>query len=248
MMLLRSALVAVVLAFGAPAVASAADVEGVWSFNGGQIAVKAQPDGTFAGWVIRETRFDQCPHQIGENVWAGMSAQPDGSYWGKHQWFNTGTCGPIERGNTAYRILIGMNQAQFMRVCFSPPENLASQPLIAPDGTSSDALRGCVDSDLISALPTAKPTISTVSSLPRAKRSCRSSSLRLRLRQPPGDALQSVQISVNGRRAKSLNAANAVGPQTLTHVPQRRVRVSVAAKTVLGQTIKAQRVYRSCKR
>lgn len=246
-MLLRSAIVAVVLAFGAPAVASAADVEGVWSFNGGQIAVKAQPDGTFAGWVIRETRFDQCPHQIGENVWAGMTAQPDGSYWGKHQWFDSATCAPIQRGNTAYRILIGMNQARFMRVCFSPPENPESQPQIAADGSSTDVLRACVDSDLISTLPTAKPSIGTVSSLPTAKRSCRSSSLRLRLRQPPGDALKSVLISLNGRRAKSLNATNAIGAQTLTHVPRRRVRVRVSAKTVLGQTITGQRTYRSCK-
>ena len=62
-MLGRAALVAVTLALGAPAVASAAaDIEGVWSFNGGQIAVKAQSDGTFTGWVIRQTVFDQCPH------------------------------------------------------------------------------------------------------------------------------------------------------------------------------------------
>jgi hypothetical protein len=247
-MVLRAAFVAVVLALGAPAVASSADVEGVWSFNGGQIAVKAQPDGTFAGWVIRETHFDQCPHHVGENVWAGMTAQPDGSYWGKHQWFNVATCTAIERGNTAYRILTNANQAQFMRVCFSPPEHPESQPMIAPDGTSTDVLRECVDSDLIAPLPTRKPTISMVSTLPAAKRSCRSARLRLRLRQPPGDALRSVRITVNGHRAKSLNATNAIGTQTLTHVPRRRVKVRVSARTILGRTITGQRTYRACSR
>jgi hypothetical protein len=249
-MLLRSALVAVGLALGAPAVASAAaDIEGVWSFSGGQIAVKAEADGTLTGWVIRPTVFDQCPHVIGEEVWADMTPQGDGSYFGKHQWFNSSTCAYTARGNTAYRVLIGLNQPdkKFLRVCFSPPENPESQPTIAPDGTDANTLRGCVDSDLISALPAAKPTISTVSSLPTARRSCRSSTLRLRLKQPPGDALKSVRISMNGRRATSLNATNATGTQTLTHVPRRRVRVRVQATTVLGQTITGQRTYRACK-
>jgi hypothetical protein len=247
-MLLRSALVAAVVALGAPAMASAAaDVEGVWSFNGGQIAVKGEADGTLTGWVIRPTVFDSCPHAVGEEVWADVTPQLDGSYFGKHQWFNSTTCAYIDRGNTAYRVLIGMDQAtKFLRVCFSPPENPESQPTIAPDGSNANTLRGCADSDLISALPTAKPTLSTVSTLPTAKRSCRKSSLRLRLRQPPGDALKSVRITVNGRRAKSLNATNATGTQTLTHVPKRRVKVRVSAQTVLGQTITGQRTYRAC--
>jgi len=247
MMMWRAAIVVAGLALGAPAMASAADVEGVWSFNGGQIAVKAQPDGTFAGWVIRETRFEECPHVIGENVWAGMAGQEDGSYWGKHQWFNRATCAYIERGNTAYRVLYAPNQDRFLRVCFSPPENPESQPTIAPDGSDAGTLRGCVDSDLISDLPTAKPTLSTVATLPPAKRSCRSTRLRLRLKQPPGDALKSVRITMNGRRAKTLDAANAAGTQTLTHVPRQRVRVRIQAQTVLGQTITGQRVYRACK-
>lgn len=249
-MLLRSALVAVALALGAPAVASAAaDIEGVWSFSGGQIAVKAQPDGTFKGFVIRETTFDQCPHVIGEEIWNAVTPQADGSYWGKHQWFNSSTCAYIDRGNTAYRVLIGMNQTtKFVRVCFSPPENPESQPKIAPDGTNTDTLKDCVDSDLISNLPTTKPTLTTVAKLPPAKRSCRSSSLRLALKQPPGDALKSVLISLNGRRAKSLNATNAAGTQTLTHVPRRRVKLRIQAQTVLGQTITGQRTYRACTR
>ncbi len=249
-MFLRSALAAVVLALGAPAIASAAaDIEGIWSFNGGQIAVKSEADGTLTGWVIRPTVFDQCPHVVGEEVWADMAPQADGSYFGKHQWFNSSTCAYIERGNTAYRVLIGLNQSgKFLRVCFSPPENPESQPTIAPDGTNADTLRGCADSDLISDLPTTKPTLSSVASLPRAKRSCHSSSLRLRLKQPTGDAIKSVRITLNGRRVRSLDAANAIGTQTLTHVPRRRVKLRLRATTVLGQTITGQRTYRACPR
>lgn len=247
-MLLRSALVAVVLALGAPAIASAAaDIEGVWSFNGGQIAVKSEADGTLTGWVIRPTVFDACPHVVGEEVWADVTPQLDGSYFGKHQWFNAMTCAYIARGNTAYRVLYAADQStKFLRVCFSPPENPESQPTIAPDGTDAGTLRGCVDSDLISNLPAAKPTLKSVAALPPARRSCRTSTLRLRLKQPQGDALRSVRITMNGRRAKSLNATNAVGTQTLTHVPRRRVRVRIQAKTVLGRTITGQRVYRAC--
>jgi len=246
-MLLRAALVAVVLALGAPAVASAAaDVEGVWSFSGGQIAVKAEADGTLTGWVIRPTVFDQCPHVVGEEVWADMTPQADGSYWGKHQWFNSSTCAYVARGNTAFRVLD--QQGTFLRVCFSPPENPESQPTIAPDGTNADTLRGCVDSDRIANLPVATPTLRTVATLPPARRSCRSTNLRLRLKQPPGDALKSVQISLNGHRAKSLTAADAAGTQTLTHVPRRRVKLRITAQTVLGRTITGQRTYRACKR
>jgi hypothetical protein len=247
-MLLRTALVAAAVALGAPAMASAAaDVEGIWSFNGGQIAVKSEADGTLTGWVIRPTVFDACPHVVGEEVWADVTPQPDGAYFGKHQWFNASTCSYIARGNTAYRVLIGMNQAaRFLRVCFSPPENPESQPTIAPDGTNADTLRGCADSDLISNLPATKPKLGSVATLPPARRSCRTSTLRLRLKQPQGDALRSVRITMNGRRAKTLNATNAIGTQTLTHVPRKRVRVRIQAQTVLGQKISGQRVYRAC--
>ncbi len=248
-MLWRSALVAVGVALGAPAVASAAaDIEGVWSFNGGQIAVKANADGALTGWVIRPTVFDQCPHVVGERVWTAITPQPDGSYWGKHQWFNAASCAYIDRGNTAYRVLTQPNQPdqRLLRVCFSPPENPESQPQIAPDGSDTDTLRYCRDSDLISNLPTTKPTITAVASLPPARRSCRSSRLRLRLREPQGDALKKVLISVNGRRARSLNARHATGIQTLTHVPRRRVKLRITARTVLGRTIKGQRTYRAC--
>ena len=196
--------------------------------------------------LLRPTVFDQCPHVVGEEVWADMTPQADGSYWGKHQWFNSSTCAYVARGNTAFRVLD--QQGTFLRVCFSPPENPESQPTIAPDGTNADTLRGCVDSDRIANLPVATPTLRTVATLPPARRSCRSTNLRLRLKQPPGDALKSVQISLNGHRAKSLTAADAAGTQTLTHVPRRRVKLRITAQTVLGRTITGQRTYRACKR
>lgn len=234
----------------AGAAQAAADIEGVWSFSGGQVAVQAQPDGTFKGIVIRVTRFAECPHPVGELMWDGVRATGDGSYWGAHQWFNTSDCSYIARGNTAFRVLATPEGQTFLRVCFSPPENPESQPKIAPDGTSTDVLRRCADSDLVSALAATPPKLANIATLPRQTKrgSCRRSrSLKLRLREPNADALSSVSIFVNGRRVERRNAQDAAGPLTLTHVPRGRARVRITAQTVLGHTITGQRTYRICR-
>ncbi len=239
-------------ALAAPAAASAAaDIEGVWSFSGGQIAVQAQPDGTFKGWVIRPTTFDpSCTHQIGELTWDGVRAQGDGSYWGGHQWFNSTTCTPINRGNTAFRVLADPTKGRFLRVCFSKPETLDVQPKIAPDGSSTDVNESCVDSDLIGPLQQATPKLGAIATLPRATRRCRRSpKLKLVLRQPNADALKTVAIYLNGKRVRQRSGAAAAGTTTLTHVPRgRRSTVRIVATTLLGKTITGKRTYRTCKR
>jgi hypothetical protein len=235
-----------------PAVAgAAADIEGVWSFNGGQVAVKAQPDATFQGLVIRETTFDpRCTHPIGQLMWEGVTSQQDGSYWGGHRWFNTGDCSPIGLGRTAWRVLSAPDGQRFLRVCFSKPETPDVQPLIAPDGTSTNVNEGCSDSDLIGQLATTKPTLKTIAVLPKKpSQGCRRSRvLRVKLRQPPMDALSHVQVTVNGKQRAQRDAENVQEPMTLTHVPRGRTTVRVRASTVLGQQVTGKRVYRICKR
>ena len=69
-------LLALVLLLSAAAPAAAAsDIEAVWSFSGGQVAVQAQPDGTFVGTVIRPTTLATCAHPTGEQMWTGIAAQ-----------------------------------------------------------------------------------------------------------------------------------------------------------------------------
>lgn len=239
---------ALVLAIPAAAQAQSADIEGVWSFSGGQVAVQAQPDGTFVGTVIRVTRLAVCPHPIGERMWTALRRQPDGQYWGGHQWYNNADCSPVAtRGPTAFRVLTRSDGARFLRVCFGRHDR-PEQPKIAPDGSSTDVTDECLDSDLLSPLPTAAPTVRSIATLPsQGSRRCLSRrSFRIRLRQPPGDALSRATVSVNGRRVATRQGSRITAPVNLRGLPRGRYTVRLRATTVLGRTVSGTRRYRTC--
>ena len=234
------------LAVAPAAHAQDADVEGVWSFSGGQVAVKAQPDGTFAGTVVRVTTFSQCNHPVGETMWAGMSRQPDGQYWGGHQWFDDVDCSPKQRGPTAFRVLQRPDGNRFLRVCFGKPEQPGTQPKIAPDGSSSDVTDECLDSDLVA--PLVAPTLRAIATLPsQGSRGCLSRrSFRIRLKEPPGDALVSARVTVNGKPVATRTGSRLTAAVVLTGLPKGRYAVRITAKTVLGRTVSGVRRYRTC--
>src|SRR5579871_5845591 len=73
------------LSAAAPAAATS-EIEGVWSFNGGEVAIHPVASGKFTGIVVTPTKFSECEHKTGEEMWTGISLQPDGSFWGFHQW------------------------------------------------------------------------------------------------------------------------------------------------------------------
>lgn len=242
-------LTALLILAALPGTASAAaDVEAVWSFNGGQVAVQAQPDGTFDGTVVRPTALSECVHPSGELMWDAVRAQPDGSYWGGHQFFRTSTCEPIGRGNAALRVLAKADGARFLRVCFAGPETPAVQPTIAADGSSANAPRGCNDSDLVSALPAATPKVDQIATLPRQgrKRCLSRRSFRIRLKEPRGDALKTASVYVNGRRVAVRRGKRVTAPVNLRNLPRGRYVVRIVATTVLGRTVKGTRKYRTC--
>jgi hypothetical protein len=230
--------------------AQAADIEAVWAFTGGQVAVQGQPDGSFLGTVIRPTTFAQCPHPTGEQMWITVARQPDGQYFGKHQWFNNADCSSAGRGNTAFRVLTRPDGAKFLRVCFAGPENPELQPTIAPDGTSTNTTTSCSDSDLVAPLPSGRPQITTIATLPsQGKRRCLSRrSFRIRLKEPPGDALSTASVFVNNRRVQTRSGARITAPVNLRDLPRGRYTVKITAKTVLGRTITGTRRYRTCAR
>lgn len=243
---------ALALAFVAanPAAAAASDaIQAVWSFGGGQVAVETAPDGSLKGTVIRETTLAECPHPVGEVMWENLRLQPDGQYWGGHQWFRNGTCEPIERrGNTAYRVLGRPDGSRFLRVCFSPPENPEQQPKIAPDGSSTDVGRSCVDSDLVSELSEKTPKLQEVAKLPKpGKKGCLSRrSFKIKLKEPRGDALASATVFVNGKRVRVARGKRLTAPVNLKGLPKGRYTVRIIATTVRGKTIKGSRKYRTC--
>ena len=247
---LSAPLIALVALAAAPAGASAAaDIEAVWSFSGGQVAVQDAGDGTFTGTVVRTTTLASCPHPVGERMWLGVRAQPDGQYWGGHQWFTNGSCAPVsQRGNTAYRVLARSDGSRFLRVCFSAPETPEVQPKIAPDGSSSDVNDSCVDSDLVSALPAGKPRLDQIATLPKqgARRCLSRRSFTIRLKEPRGDALRSAAVFVNGRRVQVRSGERLTAPVNLRGLPKGRYTVRIVAKTVLGKTIRGKRSYRTC--
>lgn len=249
----RSLLVSLVILLACaalPAAAQAADpIEGTWSFNGGEITLLAQPDGSFRGTVVKATTFDTCPHAVGEYIWTDVRQQPDGQYWGGHQWLNS-DCSPASIGRNAWRLLQNEQGETFLRVCFAS-QSSGLQPKIAPDGTATDTAASgepCVDSTLLAPPPAAPPSFRETVVLPKpGARKCLSKrSFRIRLKEPKGDALNSASVFVRGKRVRTVKRDRISAPITLTGLPKGRYTVKITAKTVLGRTISGSRKYRTC--
>jgi hypothetical protein len=163
----RSSLLAIattiLLALGVASAGAASNIEGIWSFNHGQIGIQRQSNGTYTGIVVIETKFAECTHPVGQEIWTGMTEQPDGSYWGLHQWYfgGSGCTENPERGPTAWRVLEATNGSHYLRVCFSHPGD--SQPMIAANGAplgppeyaEHHVTYGCTESALTASLPVA---------------------------------------------------------------------------------------------
>lgn len=246
---MRRLLLITLTPFLLPTTASAAaDIEAVWNFNGGQVAIEQQADGTFLGTVIRDTSFSQCTHRAGERMWTEIRPQADGSYWGKHQWFNSDCTLTEPRGNTAWRVLRRPDGTRFLRACSMQPSDQTTQPTIAPDGTSAGHTGSCDDSDFARDIPAATPKVDSIVTLPRqGRRRCLSKrSFRIRLREPEGDKLDTASVFVNGRRVATRKSDRITAPVNLRGLPKGRYTVKIVATTVRGKTIQGSRKYRTC--
>lgn len=245
----RAAIAALaLLGVAASAASAAADVEGTWSFSGGQVVVAPEPDGSFVGTVIRPTQFAVCPHLVGERMWTQMRPQPDGQYFGKHQWLANVGCGPAGLGNSAWRVLTRPDGGRFLRICFATHERPDLQPTIDAAGNAANTTTDCQDSDLL-APPAAPPTsITAIATLPaQGKRRCMSKrSFRIRLKEPKGDALDTARVFVNGKLVRTIKRDRITAPVNLTGLPKGRYTVRIRATTVLGRTITGTRTYRTC--
>jgi hypothetical protein len=232
---------------------AATPIEGIWSFNGGEVAIQDQEDGTFLGTVVAPTKFSQCYHPVGERMWTQMRLQSDGSYFGLHQWyFATAECVPNPSlGLTAWRVLQAADGSRFLRVCFSAPGS-TSQPLIAADGADHGATFGCSDSARISALPTIEQSEadrylvlpSSASCFPRQK-------MKVRINDPVGDPFAKVSVKLRSgkvrRRAKLKHYAHrVVATLNLRGLPRPTFTVTVHTTTLLGSSLSSKRTYRVC--
>ena len=227
-------------------------IEGVWSFNGGKVAIQEAPDGTFHGTVVSPTKFAQCTHPVGEEMWTGITAQADGSYWGLHQWFfETEECVPNPiLGPTAWRVLRN-GETRFLRVCFSAPGS-NSQPTIGPDGAAANVTFECIDSARISSLPeVSSAKFARYVTLPGRKTCVARKRLRIRMRDPKNDPLAKIVVTLKSgaihRKAKIVRGdGGAVATLSLRGLPNPTFTVTVRLTTVLGRHLSAKRKYRSC--
>ena len=251
--LLSLAAAALLVLVSASSAAAVAPIEGVWSFNGGKVAVEANADGSFRGVVVAPTKFSQCFHPIGEEVWAGIRQQPDGSYWGLHQWyFETADCTPNpERGLTAFRVVTAADGSKSLEVCFSEPGS-KSQPKIPPSGSPSGATYGCSSSARISPLPSLQPSDAPKYILLPGNGLCLTRpKLKVRLRNPSGDPIVKAKVRLRSgkvrRRAKLIKKTNGlVAILNLRGLTKPKFTVSVKVTTALGHHLKRKRTYRLC--
>jgi hypothetical protein len=242
-----------VLGLGAGTARSAAPIVGVWSFSGGKVAIQAGGDGSFVGKVVSPTKFAECTHEVGEEMWTHITPQPDGSYWGSHQWFFANAeCIPNPLlGPSAWRVL-GTSSSRFLRVCFSEPGRNV-QPTIAPDGSSANATFGCADSARISSLPKLPPTqLSRYVHLPRAKNCLGGRKLRIHLHDPNNDPFLKIYVllksgALHRRGTVRRHRHNAIAVVSLAGLPpESSFTISVKATTVLGHRFSLRRKYSTC--
>jgi hypothetical protein len=247
----------VLLTLGAAPAGAASEIEGIWSFNGGQVAIHPSTDGQFTGVVVTPTKFAECTHKAGEEMWTAMTLQPDGSYWGGHRWLYDQTCEPNPTpGPTTWRVLTKPNGSKYLLVCFSEPGE--TQPTIGPNGATAGWTFGCSES-----APTAPlPVISSGGSaqngaeqisfgktvlLPKAAVCLKRRSLKIALHDPKYDPLKEVVVKIGHKKIADVHGIDRLKRGiVLKHLPSGSFKLKITAITVLGQRLSGHRIYHSC--
>jgi hypothetical protein len=253
------ATIAIILAALSAGTASAganAEIERVWSFNGGEVAISSL-SGKLVGIVVTPTKFAECAHKAGEEMWTGLTLQPNGSYWGLHQWLFQGSCAANpERGPTAWRVLQRPGGSRYLLVCFSEPGR--SQPTIEPNGVSANWTFGCVESAPTAPLPVVAHGSSGQSNaeeisfrkavvLPSASLCVKRRSLKLELRDPKRDPLKQVVVRIGARRVVDVRGVARLKKGIfLRNLPIGTYTLKIVATTVLDQHLSGRRTYHSC--
>jgi hypothetical protein len=239
------------LGMSASVAAAEQPIEGIWSFGGGAVAVQGGEDGLLKGTVVQETTFAVCPHPVGQEMWTEMKERPNGSYWGRHQWYRGSDCALDPRaGLAAWRVMQSAKGSKVLIVCLSDPGE-RKQPKIAPDGSVTDATYGCVESDPLAAIPGAggKSSFDDLVRLPNAQGSgaCRRS-LTIVPRKLKYDPLKRLIVRFNGAKVADVEGSKRLRrPLVLNDLPEGGFKVRVTAITVLEQRRSRSRVFRGCR-
>lgn len=243
-------IVAFTLSIGVASAWASTEIEGVWSFNGGAVDIQAQAGGTFRGLVVAPTTFAACQHPVNQEMWSDIRPQPDGSYWGLHQWyFEPPQCqlNPT-LGLTAWRVLANPSGERYLRVCFSSPES-DQQPTIAPNGVAANATYECESSNAIASLPgkTGVKAFDKSVILPSSKKCVHSRTLLIKLQNPKYDPFKRAIVWIKGKKVADVrNIKKLEKGIRLKHLPSGAYTVKVLAVTVLNHKLTGSRRYTAC--
>ena len=225
-------------------------IEGVWSFGGGAVTVKEGDDGLLQGTVVQQTTFAVCPHPVGQVMWTEMKERPNGSYWGKHQWYRGADCELDPRpGLAAWRVVQTAKGTKALIVCLSEPGE-RKQPKIAPDGSVTDATYGCLESDPLAPAPGTEGKVAFDDLVglpaPSPSGSCRRS-LTISPRKLKYDPLARLIVRFDGIKIADVKGSKRLHERLVFNdLPEGRFKVQVIVITVLGERRSRSRVYRGC--
>jgi hypothetical protein len=258
---------AILLLVGVASAAAASNIEGVWSFGGGQIAVQPEGNGKFEGVVVSPTSFAECVHPDGQKIWKEIAPQTDGSYWGFHQWyFANSKCEENPTlGPTAWRVIEGATGTYYLRICLSEPGT--SQPTIPAGSSGIGASYGCLSSASIAPLPSGPGpgnggTSGGISgssgssgtagykeslSLPSAKQCVSVRLFKIHLLEPKYDPFKTVLVTIKHHKIATARHGNyVVATINLKGLPTGAFTVKIVATTVLGHHLSGTRTYHTC--
>jgi len=252
--LLLASAAALALLLCAASAGASPSIVGVWEFEHGEIAVQpAAAGGTFEGTVVQTTTFAECAHEVGEPIWTDMTEQPDGSFWGHHQWLFEKTCKKNEvAGPTAWRVEEEAGR-RYLRVCFSSPGT--TQPTIPASGPETGVTYKCIDSKLTAALPVVAAPPGTPASgvagerlsFPSAKQCLSGRLFKIHLLEPKYDPFKTVLVTIKGHKIATARHGNyVVATINLKGFRRGAFTVKIRATTVLGHRLSGSRTYHTC--
>ncbi len=228
-------------------------IEGIWSFGGGAVAVTGAEAGILQGTVVQPTTLAVCPHPVGQVMWTEMKERPNGSYWGRHQWYRGSNCALDPRpGLAAWRVMQTATGSVVLIACLSDPGE-RKQPKIAPDGKVADATYGCVESAPLASVPGSEGAVAfeDLIRLPPAAAgtgSCRRS-LTILPRKLEYDPLKRLIVKFDGLKVADVKGVKRLRRRLVfDRLPAGSFEVRVIAITVLAQRRALSRSYRGCSR
>ena len=249
------------LTLGVATAAATSNIEGVWEFDGGQIAIQPENGGPkLEGVVVAPTTFAECTHPAGQQIWKEMELKPEGFYVGFHQWYMTSETEKCavnpNRGPTAWRVIEAPNGSRRLVVCLSHPGT--SQPTVTASGACVGATYGEVPSSFTAPTPvvaggTTPPGSSGSEAfkesltLPSAKQCVSARLFKIHLLEPTDDPFKTVSVTLKGHKIATVHSGKyVVATIDLRHLPRGRFTIKIAVTTVLGHHLSTTRTYHTC--